>query len=298
VRAVKIARMDLPAGPEQEALAAFENAFFDDKFGSGPAKVDAVGRIVEPTPIRPINETPVEARTPEGGPVAGAVGRIAREVADAADDDGAGPAVAGLQAGLNILNRLIGGDGARGRATGPTFNPDPGAPERQPLARIFVPELATDGVAGPKTRRALRLAAARFGAPKLAEGVALGRFETFARDIETGRASADELAPMAARVFGPLFRRVERAESDPETRLPRPEDPARPTPEGLALQATINDLGASALGRERFRPILEDGVIGPKTTAAFREVLAAAGHGRFPSRLGHNLGFFDLGDEV
>ena len=43
---IKKAMIDLPAGPEQERLDAMATAFLDDKYGTGPAKVDAVGPSV------------------------------------------------------------------------------------------------------------------------------------------------------------------------------------------------------------------------------------------------------------
>jgi len=62
------------------------------------------------------------------------------------------------------------------------------------------------------------------------------------------------------------------------------------------LQATINDLGRDTHGNG-FKPIKEDGDIGPKTETAFKQVLPAAGNDNFTSKLGENLGFFDDDDD-
>jgi len=67
-------------------------------------------------------------------------------------------------------------------------------------------DLKTVGVVGPKTRRALRLAASKLGRPKVEEGFALGRFGNFARDLQTGRADTRSLKPTIDKAFGPLFR--------------------------------------------------------------------------------------------
>ena len=62
------------------------------------------------------------------------------------------------------------------------------------------------------------------------------------------------------------------------------------------MQATINDLGGDTFGNS-FKPIKEDGDIGPKTETAFNQVLPAAGADSFTSKLGENFGFFDDDDE-
>ena len=44
-KTVMRARMALP--PEQRALAAFERAFYENAHGPGPARLDAIGRMVD-----------------------------------------------------------------------------------------------------------------------------------------------------------------------------------------------------------------------------------------------------------
>ncbi|MCH7937890.1 MAG: hypothetical protein IH994_12510, partial [Proteobacteria bacterium] len=166
----------------------------------------------------------------------------------------------------------------------PDFNPQGRLPKRPPFSTILVPDLKTDGVVGPRTRRALRIATSRLGRPRIEEGFALGRFGRFARDVQTGRDDTRKLGTTIGKAFGPLFRPL-------GTALPK-----EGRVENLAFQATVNDLGPKVFEPDAFKPILEDGLIGPKTETAFGAVLPAAGPDRFTSRFGHNLGFFDFDD--
>ena len=59
----------------------------------------------------------------------------------------------------------------------------------------------------------------------------------------------------------------------------------------------INDLGRDAMAGT-FHPLVEDGIIGPKTEAAFHEVLKAAGPDRFVGTLGRGMGFFGGAEDV
>ncbi|MDA1091368.1 MAG: hypothetical protein O3A85_13780, partial [Proteobacteria bacterium] len=256
--------VNLPAGPERERLDAMTTDFLEDKYGTGPAEYDAVGRMKEPKPIRPINQKPTPAKTPDGESLAGAMKRIGKAVAGAAGGDGNVTAVQGLQTGLNLLKKVM------LKNTGKRL--------------ADAPDLKTDGVVGPKTRQALRIATSNFGRPKIEEGFALGRFGRFAQDVQTGRDDPRNLSKMVDTSFGPLL---------------RPQGMALPKqgkPENRALQATLNDLGPRVFEPDGFKPILEDGLIGPKTEAAFRAILPAAGPEILTSRLGHNMGFFDFDD--
>jgi len=230
----------LPAGPEQEQLDGMAMEFLEDKFGTGPVKIDAVGRMIDPEPIRPINKHPVPSRTIEGEELSGALKRIGKAVAGHAGSDGNTTAVQGLQPGLNILKAIM-----------LKNNPAAGT------------DLKTDGIVGPKTRRALKLATSRLGRPKIEEGLALGRFGRFAQDVQTGRDDTRKLGSTIGKAFGPLFRNA-------QTSSPRP---IRPAVENVPFQTTINDLGPNAFGKDAFKPIREDGLIRPKTESAFNAVL-------------------------
>lgn len=268
VRRIAERRLALPAGDEKEALDRFERAFYDSAYGDGPAEADETGRLIAAAPRHPINTAPVPARTVDGLDLARAVGELAERVADVADAHGSRDAVRFLQRGLTILNQAViaardGGDGAA----------------RTPADRPMFQDLADDGDPGPKTRTALRLATAHLGPPKIEEAIALGRFETALRELSRG-GRADGLRDTASAAFADLFR-------DPAAT-----QPDAPTEEGESLQMTLNDLGRSLLGPRGFAMLREDGIIGPKTEAAFRRVLKAAGPRRLTEAMGRNLGFF------
>jgi len=125
--------------------------WFEDRYGNEPAKVDATGRmIVAEKPVNPppsFSTIPVEQ--PTGRPLGEALGRIARTVTAQARKTSAPDAVRELQN---------------------TFND-----QDDPLARP-VPMLKTDGIAGPKTRRALRFATATIGAHRVLSELSERRF--------------------------------------------------------------------------------------------------------------------------
>ena len=225
-KTVMRARMALPSGPEQRALAAFERDFWENAYGPGPARLDATGRMVDAPPQHPFPTQPLPAATPDGEALTAGVRRIAAAVAR--ERDGKDNAVKALQTGINLIGHMPG-----------------------------TPALRIDGVAGPRTRRALRIATARSGPEKVADGMALGRFSAFADAVKSGRADAGGLADLVGR-----------------------NDAA------LALKSTVNGLG------RRGQPLRLDGRIGPKTTSAFVSTLAATGVDRLTRRFGHALGLY------
>lgn len=257
----------LRPGPDRTALDQMATAFLRDKYSDDPVKLDATGRMIEPQPIRPINEFPVDPAAPGGGSLRDEMTRIAAAVAGAAAADGTDPAVAALQDGLNILG---------------VKTQNKGASNAKPVTPF--PTLKVDGVPGPRTRRWLKAAATQLGAPKVEEGLALGRFAKVARDA-IARRNRGDVGPAVRDIFAPLFRTPDKPRS------------ASGAEEESAFQATVNDLGEKALGRAKFKPLLEDGWFGPKTETAFRAVLPAAGADRFTTRFGQNLGFLGLDKE-
>ena len=268
VRQIAERRLVLPAGAEKETLDRFERAFYDDVFGADPAEADETGRLMAPAARRPINAAPVPARTIDGVDLSRAVGRLAERVADVAETQGTRDAVRFLQRGLTLLNQALTEAEAGGSSPG-----------RIPSAGPMFQDLADDGDPGPKTRAALRTAAARLGSAKVEEALALGRFEAALRSL-AGGASANGLREAAAASFAELFRD------------PADVDPQGPTEEGESLQMTVNDLGTVLLGPRGFTGLREDGIIGPKTEAALMRVLKAAGPRRLTETMGRNLGFF------
>jgi hypothetical protein len=266
IRQVAERRLALPAGTEKEALDRFERAFYDDAYGTDPAATDETGRLMTPAARRPVNGTPVPARTIDSMDLTRAVGRLADRVADVAETRGSRDAVRFLQRGLTLLSQALtaaqGAGADRATTPGPMFQ-----------------DLKDDGDPGPKTRAALRTAAARLGSAKIEEALALGRFEAALRGL-TGGASPGGLRAAASASFAELFR-------DPQAG-----DPQTPTEEGESLQMSVNDLGKVLLGPHGFTALREDGIIGPKTEAALMRVLRAAGPRRLTETMGRNLGFF------
>lgn len=258
VRRVTERRLALPPGPEKEALFRFEQAFYDDAFGTDAAVADGTGRLISPSPRRSINSRPVAARTADGQDLARALHRLAGRVADVAEANGRRDAVKFLQRGLNALNRALTEAGTD---------------------RPLFADLKDDGDPGPKTRGALRAITTRLGPAKAEEALALGRFDALLRAMARGEAAGD-LRGEAEAAFARLFR-----------------DPRRPaaggrTEEGESIQMAVNDLGTGLLNADGFRPLREDGVIGPVTKDAFRRVLAASGPDRMLDAVGRNLGFY------
>lgn len=278
VRAVMGRRLDSRDDEERQALFRVEKSRFDHVYGTSPTRRDATGRLIQPEPVNPANADPSPARGPDGRPVAETLSTVAEQVADLAQGGDRLDAVRALQRGLNVL--------IREPWRTPDFNPEvwrerlrrSGREEPYELFAGLQP-LKDDGLPGPKTRTALRRVAAAWGRPGVEEGLALGRFDGFARNAEAGG-----LRTAAETAFASLF-------------PARAAWPGGPRPEGYGLQMTVNDLGQETMG-STFRPLKEDGDIGPKTEAAFHDVLWAAGPDRFVDRLGKRLGFFGAAENL
>lgn len=225
-------------------------------YGDAEQRTDG-GKPVQPMPLRPIPDQPSAHATPQGDDLWQATERIGQKVANAADTDGYGDAVRGLQRGLNILN------GA---------NPPPSRSPAYGPYTVLGP-IAEDGRYGPQTDFALKHAAARLGAPKVEEAFALGRFDTFARNAEkTG--NADGLENAAHAILGPLFR--------------NPADASVPRVEAGVLQETLNQFGSQY--RDDWEPLKVDEWVGPKTTEAFGKILRDVGADGFVTAFGKGLG--------
>lgn len=225
-------------------------------YGDGPQQVDG-GKPIEPSPIRPIPEQPSPHVTPQGEDLWQATARIGTKVADAAGSDGYANAVTGLQRGLNMLN---------------ASNP---LPKRSPAYGPYtgLGPVDEDGKYGPQTDFALKHATARLGPAKVEEGLALGRFNTFARDAQKN-GNPDGLEDKTHSIFGPLFRGSA--------------DDKSPKVEGGVLQETLNDLGSR--NRDDWEPLKVDNWIGPKTTQAFGSVLQDEDADSLTRSFGRGLG--------
>jgi len=145
----------------------------------------------------------------------------------------------GLQRGLNILNQA---------------NPLPGrSPAYGPYTKLG--PVDEDGKYGPQTDFALKHATARLGPAKVQDGLALGRFNTFARQAQ-GSGNAEGLEAATHGAFGPLF---------------RDKDDKSPKVEGGVLQETLNTIGPEH--HDDWESLKVDDWIGPKTRTAFGRVL-------------------------
>lgn len=225
-------------------------------YGDAPQANDG-GKPIEPQPIRSIPQQASPHTTPDGGDLWQATAKIGQQVADTAGTDGYDNAVKGLQRGLNILN---------------ASNP---LPERShaygPYTKLGPVE--EDGKYGPQTDFALKHATARLGPAKVQDGLALGRFNTFARQAQSS-GNADGLEAATHGAFGPLFR----DNSDDKS----------PKVEGGVLQETLNAMGSQQ--HDDWENLKVDNWVGPKTTAAFGRVLQNEDADKFTTVFGRGLG--------
>lgn len=219
-------------------------------YGDAPQANDG-GKPIEPQPIRPIPRQASPHTTPDGRDLWQATAKIGHQVADAAGTDGYEHAVKGLQRGLNILNQA---------------HP---LPERSPAYGPYTKlgPVIEDGQYGPQTDFALKHATARLGPAKVQDGLALGRFNTFARTVQRN-GNPEGLENKTHSLFGPLFRGAA--------------DGKAPKVEGGVLQETLNGFG---------QDLKVDNWIGPKTTQAFSTVLRENDADDVTRAFGRGLGF-------
>lgn len=217
----------------------------------GNVEWDATGRMIHPEPAFSVPKDPTRIVTSDGQPLEHALERLGRHVAAASGDAPVPDVVMGLQSGLNLVDTDTGGSGTRR------------------------PALAEDGEFGTSTQDALHRTLVRLGPSRVEEALALGRFNTFARQ---GAASAepDDLKTTAQTIFGPLFPRGRSGDAHAMV--------------AQALQDTVNDF-ASERPDGVNDPIAVDGDIGPETGGAFKRTVAAVGPEHFTRQLARNLGF-------
>ncbi|WP_170958973.1 hypothetical protein [Magnetospirillum sp. 15-1] len=153
-------------------------------YGDGEQQYDG-GKPIEPQPITAIPDQPSPHITPDGQDLWQASADMGKTLATAAQTDGYGNAVKGLQNGLNMLNDA---------------NPPP---ERSPAWGYYTPQdkLAEDGDYGPNTDFALKSALSQHGADKVDNVLSLGRFNTFARDAAAS-GNSDGLDDKTTSLFG------------------------------------------------------------------------------------------------
>ncbi|MGE5505973.1 MAG: hypothetical protein ACM31L_16245 [Actinomycetota bacterium] len=224
-------------------------------YGDGPQGFDG-GRPVGPQVLRTPPIAPLPHATPSGEDLWQASGRMGQSVLAAADASGLQAAVKALQRGLNLMNDA-----------NPLQRPSDAWGPATPLGR-----LSEDGTYGPETDFAMKHALARLGPAKVEDGLALGRWNGFARQAQAS-GTPDGLDQATHGIFGPLYRD---AGAD------------GPKPEAGVLQQTLNDLGGKAF--DDWTPLAVDDAIGPKTTKAFGRVLQAEDADTVTEQFGRGLG--------
>jgi len=275
LREIMRERMNSKDEARKKELFNREREWFAHHFGDQEIGHDETGKMKQPQPIRPIRKKPVLTKTPDGKglldafehlvtqipPSSGPVNRILpyRPNEGQIPNEGAGgqlkPAlmpneaniVRAMQSGLNVLS------GQKNQSS------LPGASKTRMLKE--------DGIVGPKTAQAMKKAVMENGTPKVAEALALGKVKETVKDAKTN--GAQNLSGELRATFAPL---IGNAKS--------PKDGFQP--EGLALQDTLNDLGAN---------LKDDGIVGPKTQAAFEQVAKTQDTDEIVNRFAQNLGF-------
>lgn len=278
LREIMRERMNSKDEARKKELFNREREWFAHHFGDQEIGYDETGKMKQPKPIRPIGKTPVPTKTPDGKELGEALqyligsvspssqhvhrilpyrpyeGRVPDEVTGEQvtptvmpDEANETNIVRAMQSGLNILS------GQKNPS------PLPGASK--------TPKLKEDGIVGPKTAQAMKKAVMENGTPKVAEALALGKVKETVKDAKTN--GAQNLAEELSATFSPL---IGNAKSPKEGFQP----------EGLALQDTLNDLGAN---------LKDDGIVGPKTQAAFEQVAKTQDTDEIVNRFAHNLGF-------
>ncbi|NVJ92526.1 MAG: hypothetical protein HWE34_12750 [Methylocystaceae bacterium] len=272
-----------------------ERQWFDHYYGNDPVKYDETGKMVQPAPVRSIPQEPVPIKTKDGkdpgealeriiGNLPGMTGGIGHALNPPVynEEKATGPlgsvngvpvepgqtgqnrqaiqsdrhlavmpseeqVIKGLQAGLNMLSNKQ------------NQSPLPNVPKTTALKE--------DGVNGPKTSFGLKKALVDHGTSKVSEAVALGQFKETAKKAKTS--GVENLAGELGAAFKPLLGNQK-----------SPKDGFQS--EGLALQDTLNDLGAG---------LKDDGIVGPKTHNAFHQIAKKTDEDELTQRFADNLGF-------
>jgi len=255
-----------------------EREWFDHYYSNGEVQYDETGKMIQPKPIRPIPREPVQVKDKNGFDMQGELKKLLRNMPVYAGgspsfDESTGkrypvlpvemkpekthkiqpPQGDAKQVIKNIQSGLNILSGKKNQDGGP--------------AMAKTPMLKEDGIIGPKTAQGVQKALVREGTPKVSEALALGQFkETVKKAKKDG---PQNLATELGATFAPL---IGNAKSPKEGFQP----------EGLALQDTLNDLGES---------LKDDGIVGPKTQAAFGRVAKSKAEDQIVGQFAQNLGF-------
>ncbi|MGB0683867.1 MAG: hypothetical protein ACPGOV_14230 [Magnetovibrionaceae bacterium] len=266
--------------PDYLASKEKVKAFYDLNYGTDPVERDATGRMIDSGPKRKIPTETSPAKAADRKPLSQALGDFAKSLSKALETATQTDQVKTAQEALNILNN-------RSQKNG---NESP-----QPM-------LAVDGQAGPKTRAALKNTLVQNKPSHVQDSVALASFKpTVQKAAQSGTAHA--LNQATGKSFGGLF-------SKPQAQQPNATTPTKPklgsgpttlgrraeqsNPLGLGLQIAVNfaaeDHGLFA--SKAVEPLKEDGIVGPKTEAAFGKVAKEIGSDDMLDRIGQEMGLF------
>lgn len=147
------------------------------------------------------------------------------------------------------------------------------------LARKPTPPLKEDGIFGPKTKTALHDSLVNRGKGKTEEAFSLGNIHRLVQKTRKF-GTAEGLERRLDRAVAPLF-------GEAPGKSPKPIY----KPWGEAFQGAINDSGQHFFGMKEWQPIREDGLVGPKTEAAFLNIAQKAPAEELSKRFGKNLGW-------
>jgi len=229
---------------EKQAMMDRERAWFEHYYGTNPVQFDDTGKMVQPQPVRPMPKQPSPIKTIEGQDLEAAVSAVLEQLPEQKEEV---DLVKGLQAGLNMMTNKQ------------NQSPLPSAPKQV--------KLKEDGVAGPKTSIGLKKALVEKGTGKVSEALAMGQFKETVKKAK--KEGPQNLSDELSQTFSPLL---------PKKKSPKDDFQV----EGLALQDTLNDLGAG---------LKDDGIVGPKTTDAFAQIAKKTDEDDLANRFAYNMGF-------
>ncbi|WP_165602607.1 hypothetical protein [Candidatus Terasakiella magnetica] len=291
------------SGPDVRDMMLREREWFDHYYGNTPVEFDETGKMVQPKPVRRVPTQPVPIRTADGKEIDAAIEEIIARLPQSDGDEGdvrispieggvdlpihppkSGlPEQPGIQPvpGMPDMKKPIPGDDnpthtilpikeegeiIKGIQSGLNFLS--GKKNNTPLPNVSkTVKLKEDGVIGPKTSFGLKKALVDNGTNKVSEAIALGQFK------ETVKKAKKQGPQNLAGELGATFKPLLGTQKPPKEGF---------QPEGLALQDTLNDLGAN---------LKDDGIVGPKTEEAFGQIVKAKDEDEIMDKFGFNLGF-------
>lgn len=229
--------------------------WYDLHYGDGPVQTDDTGKTMQPVFTTVPKSEPAAAKDNNGQPLLDEIMAAGEKIAELADKREFPTAIKGAQIGLNLLDK---------------FKSDGSQKSMQ---------LKTDGLFGPKTKQSFENAIAALGRPRIENALAMGSFQNLLEG--KGANVRENLAEAAHDSFSNLFENTSKFKAGDKS----------PKPWGMVLQDTINDVGSATFGRDAFKPLKDDGWIGPKTSSAFQKIFKPTGMSGFMKSLGSNFGF-------